>query len=325
MSLTSLLIQFGAGLAVVLLAADVLIIVTKELAYRWKISPLILSLLIVAFGTNLPELTVLLAALGNGDGGLALGNIVGSNISNLTLVFGLGVLAASPRIGTTKTPKNVLMLVVMTVLFVTIRLLGVNPQLEIAALLGVLTYVLIYQYVLGVAGSKSEDKKLFQHKPHSFLAAIGSQGSVLASLLLLIGAVIGLVVGSNTLVGAVQGLSVALGVATSVLGLTLVATATSLPELVTLLVAGSQRQPKIMVGTLIGSNIYNLGLFVPIISFFRPRPEPALLDVFYLVVTTSLFAGIVLSSTGRQIPRKFGVLAVIVYFIFIGHTYFLTF
>lgn len=320
MDLASILALFVSGVALLLISSKSLVEESKKLAIGLKLSPLFISLLIVALGTNLPELTVLISALVHNDSGLAFGNTVGSNISNISLIFGAGVILYSPRIGTVKTQKNSLIMLFLTIIFVLMEFLPVNSQVKGLSLLLFLVIFLLYEYVLAREGQSHEDKRFFKTLNKKTLNVLSKRKSKIFTGLTLIGAAIGLAIGSNLVVTSMETMSSLLGISTTLLGATLVATTTSLPELLTIIIAGAKKEDKIVLGTLIGSNIYNISLFVPIIQF---SPFPAKLkvtDLLFLLIITAFFSFTVFRSRGKKVPRIYGLIFIALYIAFLYTT-----
>jgi len=256
--------SFAVGLIVMLISAQTFLNVVRELSVKWKFSPLFISLVIVALGTNLPELTVTIASLNNGDPGLAMGNVVGSSIANLSIILGITTFFGKVRIGTTKTPKNATILMVITLLFAVLTLSSVRTYYQVILMSIAIIFSLVYQYVLAKYGRLHEDKKLLAlidkvNKKKKFMHPA-------IYIILFIGSLIGLTIGGQVTVNSVEDLSLILGLTTTFLGLTLTAIATSLPELMLSLIATKKDENKVVLGTLIGSNIFNLSLFQPLFS-----------------------------------------------------------
>lgn len=319
-NLSTILASFFGGVILILVASKLLVEVSKELAKAWKLSPLFVSIIVVALGTNLPEFTVLISALFRGDAGLALGNVVGSNISNITLIFGAGILFHSPRIGTNKTQKNALLMATLTVVFILLEFLPILKQARGLILLGFLGTFLIYTYGISKYGRTHEDKNLLKKlqkktKPRKSFFEI--KGGVWIGFLAIIGAIIGLGMGSSSVVYSIRQLSEMFNLSTTLLGMTLVATTTSLPELMTVLIAGLKKQDKVIVGTLIGSNIYNLGLFAPIIQLspFEAHLNPT--DLIYLLISVLFFVVVIIKSKGKRVPKIYGVISLVIFGLFI--------
>jgi cation:H+ antiporter len=314
----SSIFSFIVGLIVMLVSAQTFLVVIQELSIKWKFSPLFISLVIVALGTNLPELTVTIASISNNDPGLAMGNVVGSSIANLSIILGITTFFGKVRIGTTKTPKNAIILLVITLLFSLLILSSVRTYYQIIILLTALLFSLTYQYVLAKYGRLHEDKKLLElidkmNKKKKHLPKI-------IYLLLFLGSLIGLTIGGKITVNSVEDLSLILGLTTTFLGLTLTAIATSLPELLLALIATYKNENKVVLGTLIGSNIFNLSLFPAIILFstmdLKIRKLVTIKEILFLLIITAIFYSLIHKKQGTIIKKKMSILLMIIFPLF---------
>ncbi len=315
MSLWTILPLFSFSLTILLFSADLLVKSSKKLSIAWSLSPIFISLVVVAFGTSLPELAVTISSLMRGDGGLAIGNIVGSNITNATLVFGLAVLSGSLKVGTFKTQRNAYLMLIVTGLFVFLQFSRWSGIFQAGILYVSLVAILIYDSLLAFRGRVREDKAFLLN----LVKANGGKPSLWIWLPLLAVSVVALFVSGQLLVESVNELSALLGISTSFLGLTLTATVTSLPEILTLVIAGMQGESKIALGTILGSNIYNLTLIGGLLSFFPTGATPTVLanDMFYLLATTVFLVTVVLMLKGKVVRREVGVLGLGLYVFFL--------
>lgn len=316
--------SFSVGLIVMLVAAQIFLNLTTEFSAKWKFSPLFVSLVIVALGTNLPELTVTIAAISNSDPGLAMGNAVGSSIANLTIVLGAATLFGKVRIGTTKTPKNAFILLFITFLFSVLALSSVTTIYKVSILSIALIISLIYQYILAVNGRFHEDKKMLQLIEK--LSKKKRKLPKIAYLLLFIGSLAGLSLGGNITVNAVEDLSHILHLSTTVLGLTLTALATSMPEMLMSIIASTKKDNKVVLGTLVGSNIFNLTIFPAIIYSstigFKLIKFISIKEIFFLMLTTSLFYAVIKKYNGQTISKQISVLFITIFALFTVVTFY---
>ncbi len=310
--------SFVAGLIVMLISSKIFLDFTKEFSAKWKFSPLFISLVIVALGTNLPELTVTIAALGHGDPGLAMGNVVGSSIANITIVLGASTLFGKVRIGTTKTPKNAFLLLVITVLFSVLALSSVAVIYKVILLSVAVLVSFTYEYILAVNGRLHEDKKLL--KMISKLTTKKRKFPKIVYVILFLGSLAGISIGGNITVNSITDLSTILNLSTTVLGLTLTAVATSLPEMLMSIVASNKNDNKVVLGTLVGSNIFNLTLFPAIILFstidLKIKKFVSIKEIFFLMLSTLVFYIIVKKYNGSVISREISVLLISIFALF---------
>lgn len=303
----------GVGIVVLLLAAELFVSVSTKLAQVWRISPLITSLIIVALGTNVPEFAVSVSSIIREDAGLALGNLIGSSTANISFIFGAAIFFGYVKPGTVKTQINAWMLLGVTVLFCGMSLLRLPHALQAMYLLAAVLGVVSYQFMLGIKGRKAEDRAKLARQSRKKLGLIG-MGQYIFLLLLAIALVW---FGGNQVVVSLSIISIELGISTTVLGLTLAGIATTLPELLTALTASFHRKNKVVIGTVLGSNVFNLTLF-PAIVFATVGTWyiSAQLAVLLLAITL-LFTCVLVRFRGRQIPKYIGLIFMGAYGVFL--------
>ncbi len=289
---------FISAVALLLVATNFTVLLGEKLSRVWRISPLIVATTVVAIGTSLPELILSVTAVVAGDRGLALGNVVGSNVLNVFLVLPIAILFGNIRVGTKKTQSNAVILFVLTAIFIAFQVIQF-PNIVFGLMLltgaGVVTF---YEYKLGVRGSLNEDIAMFiESKTEHF-----SKFHVLA----LIVALVWVIVSAITVVIAVENIAVITGLSTTVLGLTLTALATSLPELFVTISSRSKKREKIALGNLLGSNIYNLLLVAGLINVLTFEFTPLSIELMFLGLSTVLFVGLVRVYKGSVLPKLSG-------------------
>ncbi len=294
----SLMLIFSGALLV--FSSDLLINQTKELAYRLKLSKLFIALVLMSLGTSLPELTVSSVALMRSDPGLAVGGLVGSNITNITLILGMAILVNNFRVGTSKTQKNAWLLLFVTGLFILLYWLPVPVTTIGSLLIGVAVGSIIWEYVMAVRGRKHEDHKFILQFPQHHIPTWQLVAKTLVALAILI-------VSGTLLVITVEFLSETLGLTTTVLGLTLAALATSLPELVSTIIAQAEHEEKIAMGNILGSNIYNLVFIGGLMTFNLPYNIKLGFESGILAATTLIFFFIIKYWKGRHVSKFMGI------------------
>lgn len=255
------------GLAILVVAGDSLVKAAVNLALRIGISPFMVSLTVVAFGTSAPELFIVLSALADNAPDLAVGNIIGSNIANVLLVLGLPALAAGLNTAGYDTRKAFAYMITTTVLFIALAFLSPFTWWHSVILLTFLTFILFDQ--LGDARRDSENNK---SEP---LEGVNLEMRGWTITFYLILGIIGLPIGATILVTNAELIARDFGVSETVIGLTLVAIGTSLPELATTTVAAVRKQADVALGNIIGSNMFNLLAIVGIAALVSPIPIAA--------------------------------------------------
>lgn len=300
-------------MGLLLIATHAFVKLAVRISRGWRISPLIIGTTLVAVGTSLPELVVSATAMMRGDAGLAWGNIVGSNIVNVLLVLPVGILVGKLRVGTTKTQRNVRLMLAATLMFVAVQMGWLPGMVSGLVLLGMAVWVSVEEYVWGVEGRKREDSARLNHQKQTHFRTRDGW-----KLLVTLG---GLVAGGVVTVGAIEGISVATGWSTTLLGLSLTAVVTSLPELLTTVFAQEEHQGKVTLGDIVGSNIYNLLLIGGVLTLFSGTKALLPKEIIWLGLTVGIFAGLLHIYSGRQVPRWVaGVLLALmgVYFMTLG-------
>lgn len=249
------ILMFVLGLAALTLGAELLVRGAAKMALTLGISPLVVGLTIVAFGTSAPEMAVSAGAALNGSGDLAIGNVVGSNIANILLILGLSALIVPLAVDEQIIRQEIPIMIGTFLLFVVFALDGNIGRGE-AALLFIL--VIVYTTFLVTQSrraSKTTEAEFADEMPDT-TSRWDAHWSVQA--LLVLGGLALLVVGADWLVDAAVAVAQIFGVSDLVIGLTVVAVGTSMPEIATSLVAAFRGQRDIAVGNVIGSNIFNV-------------------------------------------------------------------
>ncbi|MCC5962554.1 MAG: calcium/sodium antiporter [Rhodobacteraceae bacterium] len=269
----------AAGLTVLLLAGDLLVRGAANLALRLGIPALMVGLTVVAFGTSAPELLVTIKAVLSDADGLALGNVVGSNIANILLVIGLPALIAPMLIGRAYL-RDYLIMLAATALFGALATTGAIDRWQ--------ALVLLAGFALFMADSIRRGRRA--RAANADLPAIEAQTGLPRLILFLALGLIGLPLGANLLVGGAVSIAASLGVSDVMIGLTIVAVGTSLPELATTVMAAIRREGGVALGNIIGSNIFNLLLILGVAGLFGRVDMPAQMLVldFWVMLAAAL-------------------------------------
>ena len=264
----------GLGLVILLLAGDVLVRGAVNLSLRLGVPALIVSLTIVAFGTSAPELLIAISAIKDNAPGIALGNVVGSNTANILLVLGIPALLATLHTSECNTRKTFMFMIAATLLFIGLAFRGIFTLGSGLILLAVLALILLDAFrearAHHRAGEPDDLEEIEEADPDMPYWRI--------AVYLVLG-LVGLPLGANLLVDNASLIAQTYGVSDTVIGLTLVAIGTSLPELATTIMAALRRQADVALGNVIGSNMFNLLAIVGVATFFGPIPvAPSFLE-----------------------------------------------
>lgn len=246
-------LMFALGLVALIAGAEAMVRGASRLAASWGISPLVVGLTVVAFGTSAPEMAVSVGAALSGSSDLAIGNVVGSNIANILLILGISALVAPLLAAEQIIRQEVPIMIGASLLVVVMALDGGIGRVE-AALLFVL--VIAYTVFLVVQSRRASQATADEFASEIPTSQWDRHWSVQAALVL--GGLGLLVLGADWLVGAAVAVARVMGVSDLVIGLTVVAVGTSMPEIATSLIAALRGQRDIAIGNVIGSNIFNL-------------------------------------------------------------------
>lgn len=303
------LLFVAAGLVLLFVGGEGLVRGSVAIAERLGISKLLIGLVIVGFGTSTPELLVSVNAALDGASEIALGNVVGSNIANILLIVGVAALIA-PIMGWERTAVREALVATLVSLAAFVLVQGeIITRIEGIAMLMVLAGYLFSTYWLE---RRNRTAKTFQHEAEAF-EDVPLRRPWLAPVLAL-GGIAALVFGADLLVDGAVNIARTFGVPDAVIGLSLVAIGTSLPELATAIVAAIRRQSDVVLGNVIGSNIFNilaiLGVTVVIQPIevsarFRTIDTPVMLGAALLLLTL-LFAT-------TKVGRLWGILMLVAY------------
>lgn len=297
------------GLAVVLgliglvLGADRFVFGASNLARRLGVSPLVVGMVIVGLGTSAPEILVSATAAIEGNGGLALGNVVGSNITNIGLVLGISALIKPIALHRDVVRRELPVVLLITALVAGLLVDGALTPLDGGILIGLLALFLFRTIRSSKAASEDDEGK----EP---LIGYGRAISWLViGLVLLVGSSRAVVWGAATIAGA-------LGVSDLIIGLTIIAIGTSLPELAASIASAIRGEHAMAIGNVLGSNVFNLAAVLPFPALLDPGPlEPGLFERDYVVMggMTVLLMLFALGQNGR-INRVEGGVFTLVYF-----------
>ncbi|HCK98871.1 MAG TPA: hypothetical protein DHW42_02015 [Candidatus Marinimicrobia bacterium] len=301
------LLYFLAGFSLLYFGANFLVRGSSSIAVSMGIKKIVVGLTIVALGTSMPEFVVsFFAAIEKADG-VSVGNIVGSNLANILLVLGIAAV-----IRPIKARRRIFLLELPVLLFITIlfvlfcidgTLVGYEGGIMLAVFIAYMTFIIINRKV-----REGADIEIVPMET----------GHLIKNSLLTISGLGGLIIGGQLTVRGAIGLAQAFGISDLIIGLTIVALGTSLPELFTSIVAVLKKEDDISIGNIIGSNLFNtafvLGI-IPMIHTLKIDPHVIWVDNFLMLGVTILFS--VFLFIGRKLSRPEGVFLLILYILFI--------
>jgi cation:H+ antiporter len=294
------------GLVILVFAGDALVKGAVNLALRLGIPALVVGLTVVAFGTSAPEMIVSVQAALEGRPGIAVGNVVGSNIVNVLLILGLPLLITTIHTSKLDTQRSYIIMIATAVLFTALAFTGPLTWWHGLILLGGLGLTLWDNLRISLAHRAATS-------PEKLEGADESMGWIAIILNIVLG-LVGLAVGAQFLVDSAVNIATSFGVSETVIGLTLVAVGTSMPELVTSIVAATRKQADVAMGNVIGSNTFNiLGILgvTSLVADVPVDPQIMLFDNFVMIAVSLLLVPFVMFR--RDMGRLAGVTFVAIY------------
>jgi len=298
------ILQFALGMALIYYGAEFLIRGSKVLAFKFKISPITVGITLVAFGTSLPELIVSIDAILHNESGIVIGNVVGSNIANIGLVLGITAVISPIFFSFKKINFDLYFLMFITVLPLLFIYLG-----DLVFWQGIFFILLFGGYFWQLY--KKDIGYVDQQENQNV------EGVFFISLKIILG-IVGLGFGAHLFVIGAIGIAVELGVSSLVIGMSIVALGTSLPELAASITAIKHGESGFVIGNIIGSNIMNIILVLGFTLLIRPIsmefPDVATQGIFMMILTMGLF--ILLKYKGGITKFPAGIL-ILIYFLFL--------
>ncbi|MFC2076811.1 calcium/sodium antiporter [candidate division KSB1 bacterium] len=307
------------GFALLIKSADYLVTGASSFARIFNVSELVIGLTMVAFGTSMPELFISIMAAVSGNPGLAIGNILGSNIANILLVLGTASIIYPISVSRGTVWKEIplsLLAAILVGIIANDKIIENRGYAELSRIDGLVLlcfFIIFIYYLVGIARKNEGWDEHVQDK---------RRGMVKSLLLFVIG-LMGLGIGSKLIVDSAVKIAAAHGVSQSFIGLSVVAIGTSLPELATSVVAALKKNTEIAVGNAVGSNIFNIFLVLGVTSLITPLPFQMSNNID---IGMTIFASLVLFLTmfiggRRRIIRWERIVMVILYFSFIAFSF----
>lgn len=312
---------FLTGLIIITIGAELVLKGSSKLASLLGISPILIGLTVVSIGTSLPELAVGFAAIKEGAGDIAVGNIAGTNIVNILLILGLSA-AIRPLPLNLKSIRSE----VLVMIFAAILLLVLSVDKELSFIDGMLMLSLgVFYLVMLVKNSKKESPEIVkeyeeEYEPSSKEEKNDWKTWSINSFILLLG-MAGTIFGADLLVNGAVDIAIAFGLSESVIGLTIIAIGTSAPELVTTIVATIKNDRDVAIGNLLGSSINNILLILGATCLFAPFGLKVEDDILWFDLPLAALVAIVcypVFRSGQMVSRKEGIIFVTAYIVYLG-------
>lgn len=312
------IVKLAAGFVLLFAGGEVLVRGSVSLARRLEVSPFLIGATVIAFGTSAPELVVSLKAAFQGAMGIALGNIVGSNIANLLLILGMSALIAPVVVNRSAVLRDSLALAGASLLLTLFVAMGEITRWQGALMFILLALLIIYSYwserrrETPAGDLHAREEAELQDVPHNISVA----------LMFVVAGLAAVAFGAHLLVDAAVVVARGIGMSEAVIGLTVVAIGSSLPELATAIVAAYRKHADVALGNVIGSSVFNILGILGLVSVLHPIVAPneiAVLDIWIMLGVTALV--LVPVFAGFRISRPIGGLFVALYAGFITIQY----
>ena len=306
MSPVEIALYLVGGLIMLFIGAEGLIRGSSNLAIKIGITPLVVGLTVVAFGTSTPELVVSLKAALLGNSSISLGNVVGSNIANIALILGVAAIIKPLDVHANVIMREIPIMILITVLFLFLLIDG-----ELGFIDGLIFVIglVIYLIVNVLLARKEKNPEV----DSEFKEGLKSKLGIPVSIVLMVAGLGLLILGANLFVQSAVAIAKMFNVSDAIIGLTIVAIGTSLPELITSIVASYKKEADIAIGNVVGSNIFNILGILGITALIIPISSVGL---GYVDLGVMLFTAIILfplSRTGFSISRFEGAILLVGY------------
>ena len=305
--MTLTLIFLLLGLVLLYFGAEGLVRGSASLALRLGIGPLLVGLTVVAFGTSAPEMMVSVKAAYLGQGDISVGNVVGSNICNIGLILGFSALIFPVKVASQIVRIDTPIMIATTVLAIVLLYDGSLSRLEGTVFVALL--VIYVGFSIRLAGKQATDPLAQEFSEEMKISKRG----VAVDVGMVLGGLVMLVFGARFLVDAAIEIAKTFGLSEAVIGLTIVAIGTSLPEFATSLVAAMKKEADIAVGNVVGSNIFNILGILGVSAAVTPLSSAGITGIDLAVMAAFALVLWVFSASGHRISRIEGTMMIVAY------------
>lgn len=299
------------GLGLVVYGSDILVDGASSVARKIGISEFVIGIIIVGFGTSCPELVVSVTGAIDGNSAVSLGNVTGSNIFNILMILGLTAIFSPIAITKDNKTKDIPILLCITIFFCLIALKGTINRLDAVLFLAIFAIYLLYNFKAGKAEADAIEEEVVEKNYGTFL-----------SILMIVGGLAGLIFGGKLFVNNAVTLAHALGASDKFIAVTILAVGTSLPELMTCVVAAAKKKGQLALGNIVGSNVFNILLILGISGLIHPLDTSSFNYVDMATLTASVLALLIFANASKksQLSKPAGIsflLMEVVYMIYL--------
>ncbi|HSW54338.1 MAG TPA: calcium/sodium antiporter [Ignavibacteriaceae bacterium] len=298
------------GLVTLFIGAEGLIRGSSALALKIGITPLVVGLTVVAFGTSTPELVVSMKAAIIGNSSISLGNVVGSNIANIALILGVAALIRPLDVHANIIRREIPIMIAISILLIILLIDGELSFIDgLIFVIGIMTYVIVNVLM----ARKEKNVEVDAEFSEGLKTRLGAP----VSIIFIVGGLALMILGANLFVTSSISIAKAIGVSDAIIGLTIVAIGTSLPELITSIVAAYKNESDIAIGNVVGSNIFNILGILGITALVIPLSIEGISYIDFGVMLLTALILLPLSKTGFRISRLEGGLLLSGYLVYI--------
>lgn len=299
------------GLGLVVYGSDILVDGSSSVARKIGISEFVIGIIIVGFGTSCPELVVSVTGAIDGNSAVSLGNVTGSNIFNILMILGLTAIFSPIAITKDNKTKDIPILLCITIFFCLIVLKGTINRLDAVLFLAIFAIYLLYNFKAGKAEAAAIEEEVVEKNYGTFL-----------SILMIVGGLAGLIFGGKLFVNNAVTLAHALGASDKFIAVTILAVGTSLPELMTCVVAAAKKKGQLALGNIVGSNVFNILLILGISGLIHPLDTSSFNYVDMGTIVASVLALFIFANASKksQLSKPAGIsflLMEVVYMIYL--------
>ena len=304
-------IRLVIGFVLLITGADYLVRGASSIARRFEVSALVIGLTVVAFGTSTPELFVNVISSMQGNTDIAIGNVLGSNIANILLILGISAIIYPLRVSQGTVWKEIPFTLIAALVLGILANDQIIDRTEASAITRIDGWVLLAFFIIFLYYTFSIAQSIDGMEAHVPARELGMSKAVFWVL----GGVIGLTLGGQWIVNGAVKIATAFGMSQSLVGLTIVAVGTSLPELATSAVAAHKRNVEIAVGNVLGSNIFNIFFVLGISAVIKPLPfQPKNnVDIGMVVLASLLLFSSMFTGRQKSLDRWEGSLFILLY------------
>ena len=297
------------GFVLVIKGADFAVSGGSGIAGHFRISPVIIGLTVIAFGTSLPEAAVSVTGSITGQSGIAVGNVLGSNLFNLLMVGGVSAMLQPMKVDRVLLKRDfpVSLLAVLFVVVLSAKAFFTGQESFTINRIGGIVLLVVFAAFMGLLFAEAKkDRASAEEAPEA-------ERSLPMNFLFTVGGLIGIVIGSDLVVDSATEIAYSFGLSETFVGLTIVSVGTSLPELVTSMVAAKKGSNEIALGNIVGSNIFNLLLVLGLAAAIAPVTVPSYLFVDCILLTAVTLLAMFFCRSEHLFSRKEGILFFLIY------------